>query len=204
MLFDTLASGNLLFGLISFVFIFGILVFCLTVHEFAHALVAFKLGDPTAKSMGRLTLNPLAHLDPLGTLLLVLAGFGWGKPVPFNPNYFSNPRRDSALVSLAGPATNFLFAVIFSFSHRFLGFGVIASVLETLVYLNLILCFFNLIPVHPLDGFKVVWGILPYQLSTQWMDLAPYGIYLLLILIFTNLTRVLISVPVSFFVSLLL
>src|SRR3989338_11315825 len=113
MLLSLISSSGIVIGLITFIFVFAILVFCLTIHEYSHAWVAFKLGDPTAKAMGRLTLNPLAHLDPVGTLLLLLVGFGWGKPVPFNPNYFANPRRSSALVSLAGPASNFIFAVLF-------------------------------------------------------------------------------------------
>ncbi len=204
MLLNLISSGGIVVGLITFVFVFSILVFCLTIHEYSHAWVAFKLGDPTAKAMGRLTLNPLAHLDPVGTLLLLLVGFGWGKPVPFNPNYFSNPRRSSALVSLAGPASNFIFAVLFGMIHKFLPLGVFSGILEALVYLNLILCFFNLIPIHPLDGFKIVWGFLPPILSSQWMDLAPYGIYFLLMLIFFRMTDVIVSTPVNFFLKLLL
>lgn len=204
MLLNFLSSGNPAFAVIGFLIVFSTLVFCISIHEFAHAFVATKLGDPTAKSMGRLTLNPLAHLDPIGTLLLVLVGFGWGKPVPFNSQYLSNPRRDSALISLAGPASNFIFAVFFAFLHLIFGTGFLANIIEILVYMNLVLCFFNLIPVHPLDGFKVVWGILPARLAWQWMDLAPYGVYLLLILIFTRITDVFVSVPVNFFVKLLL
>ena len=204
MLFDLLGSGNPALGILTFLIVFAVLVFCISVHEFAHAYAANRLGDPTPKALGRLTLNPMAHLDPLGTLLLVVAGFGWGRPVPFNPNYLQNPRRDSAIISLAGPFTNFLFALLFSLLYKVMPVGIVSEVLTLVVYLNLVLGFFNLIPINPLDGFKVVWGLLPYQLSIQWMDLAPYGIYFLLILIFTNLTDILVRTPVSYFVKLLL
>ena len=204
MLFDLLGSGNPALGILTFLIVFAVLVFCISVHEFAHAYAANRLGDPTPKALGRLTLNPMAHLDPLGTLLLVVAGFGWGKPVPFNPNYLQNPRRGSAIISLAGPLTNFSFAVLFALVYKVMPVGIVSEVLTLVVYLNLVLGFFNLIPVHPLDGFKVVWGLLPYQLSIQWMDLAPYGIYFLLILIFTNLTDILVRTPVSYFAKLLL
>src|SRR5262245_58748568 len=114
MLFNALRSSNLPLGLLEFAITFSILILVIAIHEFAHAFVAYKLGDPTAKSLGRLTLNPLAHLDPFGTLLLAFFGFGWGKPVPYNPNYFANPRRDASLVSFAGPLSNLIFAVFFS------------------------------------------------------------------------------------------
>src|SRR3990167_7168759 len=117
---------------ILFIILLLSLILCITVHEFAHAYAASKLGDPTAKAMGRLTLNPLKHLDPVGTLLLIFAGFGWGKPVPYNPNYFKNPKRDSALVSLAGPASNFLFAIIFGLLHKLLPFGIFGGIFEVL------------------------------------------------------------------------
>lgn len=205
MLFRFLGAGYPpILGILLFLFIFTVLVFCITVHEFAHAWAAFKLGDPTAKNLGRVTLNPLAHLDGLGTLMLVLFGFGWGKPVSFDPSNFSNPRLYSALVSLAGPASNFLFACFFALVYRVSPPIAISGVFQVLVVLNLTLCFFNLIPVNPLDGFKVVWGFLPKQLAWQWMDLAPYGVYLLLFLLFTNTAGVLISAPVEFFTRILL
>ncbi len=162
------------------------LIISISIHEFAHAFIAYKLGDPTAKVLGRVTLNPKAHLDPLGTLLLFVAGFGWGRPVPFDPSYLKNPKRDSALISFAGPASNFLLAAALAFVIRLLPGGVLGQVLYLVVYYNLILGFFNLIPIHPLDGFKVVHGILPQSLSAQWLQMAPYGIWILLLLVFTR------------------
>ena len=204
MLFNFLSGANPLIGLLAFLIVFSMLIVCITIHEFLHAFIASKLGDPTAKASGRVTLNPLAHLDPVGTLLLALVGFGWGKPVPFNLNFLRSPKRDAALISLAGPASNFLFAVVFGLIHKVFGLGFIGNILESLVYFNLILCFFNLIPVHPLDGFKVVWGFLPPDLSEQWLDLAPYGLWILLLLIFANVTDYFVSLQVGFLVKLLL
>jgi Zn-dependent protease len=191
-------------GLILVAFEFGVLALCISVHEFAHAYTADRLGDPTARSMGRLTLNPLAHLDPMGSILLVLFGFGWGKPVMFNPAHFANPRRDASLVAFAGPASNLAFAALFSVIFHFVPLDIVKAICSALVTMNLVLCFFNLIPVNPLDGFKVVWGLLPHDLAYQWMELAPYGIYILLFLILTNATSVLISGPIAFFTRILL
>jgi Zn-dependent protease len=182
-----------------------VLLFSLSFHEFAHAFAADKLGDPTAKYLGRLTLDPRAHLDPIGTLLLLLAGFGWGKPVPYNPINLRHPKRDSAIVSFAGPLSNFILAGFFallvhlnksSFVTPLEGVdyivspnmfpALIESVLTLLVYYNLILGFFNLIPVYPLDGFRVVYGLLPINLAAQWEQMEQFGIFILLILVFTS------------------
>ncbi len=173
-----------------FFFVATALVISLSVHEFAHAYVADKLGDPTARYLGRVTLNPKAHLDPMGTILLLVAGFGWGKPVPFNPNNLKNPKRDSALISIAGPASNFALALLLTIIFHLLPSGIIVGAIQSLLFLtifyNLILGFFNLIPIHPLDGFKVVNGILPNNLSIQWIQMAPYGMYMLLVLVLTQ------------------
>ena len=134
------------------------LVIAISVHEFAHALAAYKLGDPTAKYHGRLTLNPLAHLDPLGTLMLFIVHFGWGKPVPVNPYHFKNPVRDSALVSLSGPMSNFLVALIFALPIKYLGYAIpteLLIILWAIVDLNILLGIFNLLPFPPLDGSKI-------------------------------------------------
>ena len=191
-----------------FILLAAALILSLTVHEFAHAFVSDKLGDPTAKSLGRVTLNPLAHLDPLGTALLLFAGFGWGKPVPFNPNYLKNPKRDAALISFAGPAANFILAAFFALTLKLLaGTGVLNDLTGGFLYLtvfyNLVLGIFNLLPIHPLDGFKVVNGFLPERLSYQWLQMAPYGIFMLLLLILTNTTSKFISASVSFALSIL-
>lgn len=155
------------------------LLSAITIHEFAHAWVADRLGDPTPRLMGRVTLNPLAHLDPLGTLALLLIGFGWGKPVQFDPFNLQNPRRDSALVALAGPASNIVVITVLSLIYQVMPI----SLLEPFILYNVVLALFNLIPIHPLDGFKIVGGILPREQSESWYELERYGIYLLLIIL---------------------
>ncbi len=135
------------------------ILIALTFHEFSHALAAHFLGDQTAKRMGRLSLNPLVHLDPIGFLALVLIGFGWGKPVPYNPYNLRYPKWGSTLVAAAGPVSNLVmilvFGLIFKFVHPFLPLdNLLLAFLELLIQLNLILCLFNLIPVPPLDGSK--------------------------------------------------
>ena len=150
----------------------------LSVHECAHAYVANLLGDPTAKYDGRLTLNPIAHIDPFGAIFFLIAGFGWGKPVPVNPRYFNNPRRDGALVSIAGPVSNLLLALLafvilrsfdlFSalsdtgaFAAHGGAVGFLTQVLVSLLFVNLGLMAFNLLPVAPLDGSKILQSFIP-------------------------------------------
>jgi Zn-dependent protease len=184
MLISLLTQNPLIFFLVAFALILSI-----SIHEFAHAYASLKLGDPTAKAMGRVTLNPLSHLDPIGTLLLLFAGFGWGKPVPFDPSYLSNPKRDAAIISFAGPLSNFVLVLVFATLYRVVGDGGIAGTFFYLVvFYNLILGFFNLLPLHPLDGFKIVNGLLPESLSYQWLQMAPYGIWILMFLVLTNTT----------------
>ncbi len=199
-MFDQLFNNPLGF----FLWIVALIV-AITVHEFSHALAADRLGDPTPRLQGRLTLNPLAHLDPLGTIMLLLVRFGWGKPVVFDPFNLRNPRRDGAIISLAGPAANILVATIASillnilFSYRLplmgaQGTGValftLISILQPIIILNVVLAVFNLVPIHPLDGFKIVGGILPNKYTQQWAELEPYGILFLLFLIFPIFSRV--------------
>lgn len=173
----------------------------ITVHEFSHAFVANLLGDRLPKALGRLTLNPLRHLDPVGSLMLFIVGFGWGKPVPVNPNGLRNgPKAGMALVSAAGPISNLLVAGIIALTiklgflewHRpfsFRPFAVhevswIASDLASyLIFYNLILAIFNLIPLAPLDGFKVAVGILPSELSASYAQTERYGPMILLLII---------------------
>ena len=157
-------------------------VVSISVHEFAHALAADKLGDQTPRYQGRLSLNPLVHLDPVGTIMILFLGIGWGKPVMFNPWNLKNPKFDSALISIAGPMSNFLNALIFSLLYRVVpapgnGFFVL------LITFNITLGVFNLIPMPPLDGYKVVGGILPKNLSHQWSMLERYGFYILILMI---------------------
>jgi Zn-dependent protease len=176
------------------------LLVAFTVHEFSHALSATRLGDPTAKDHGRLSLHPAAHLDPLGTIMILLAGFGWAKPVPVNPAYLSvGPRTGMALVAVAGPLSNIMTAAVLAipintglvsgdpnFAGRiFFGeWGDVAGyVLVSTVFWNLLLAAFNLIPLVPLDGFKVALGLLPREAAYQFGRLERYGPTPLLLLI---------------------
>lgn len=160
------------------------LILAITFHEAAHAFVADRLGDLTPRYMGRLTLNPLAHLDPLGTLFLMLTRFGWGKPVQFNPLALRNPALGGAFISLAGPATNFLIAA---------GCGLLirSAVAPTdlwaeIALINVVLGVFNLVPLAPLDGEKVVSGLLPGSLRHDWAYLQQYSLFLLIFLILSG------------------
>lgn len=175
------------------------IIIAITVHEFAHAKTADHLGDPTPRLQGRLTLNPLAHLDPIGTLMLFLVRFGWGKPVQFDPFNLRNPGRDTALISLAGPGANVLVASIASlFLHlapdqfaivsrtNFItasGPAIFYVFLQTLIVINIVLAVFNMIPIAPLDGFKIVAGLLNKESAKEWYKLERYGMFFLLLLV---------------------
>ncbi len=183
---------SLLSNPISFLLYFVSLVVAITIHEFAHAWAAEKLGDPTPRLQGRLTLNPLAHLDPLGTLMLILVHFGWGKPVQFDPFNLRNPQRDAAIISLAGPASNvtlaFIAAVLLRILQQTMFLNqlslIFLSFLQSLIVLNLVLAVFNLIPIHPLDGFKIVGGFLSPAQAREWYSLERYGMIFLIFLLF--------------------
>ena len=178
------------------------LLLSITVHEFSHAYAANKLGDPTAKSLGRMTLNPLAHLDPMGTLALLFIGFGWGKAVPVNYYNLKNPKRDAMLISLAGPVSNFVMAASLTVLAKTTP-SIVGVFVYPIILYNIVLGVFNLIPVEPLDGFKVVNGILPPKLAVQWIQLAPYGLYILILLVVTGTTSTIIYPIVNLFVDLL-
>jgi Zn-dependent protease len=170
-----------------FAFVIAVIV-GITFHEFSHAAVATLQGDQTARSQGRLTLNPISHLDPLGSIALIVAGFGWGRPVPFSPMHLRNRRLGAALVGLAGPAANFVLALASVVALRVLyagalgGFEVNFSVrlLEMLVVLNVILGVFNLLPIPPLDGSRLLSIFLPPSRQNIVYFLDQYGIFLLL------------------------
>ncbi len=152
-----------------------------TVHEFAHAKRAAMAGDPTPVQAGRVTLNPLAHLDPIGTIMILLAGFGWGKPVPVNPAFFKRPRQDDIMVAAWGPISNVIAATLFALPIRF---GLAAGredLLLTIVSINLMLAYFNLLPIFPLDGSHVVAGLLSYTKARAYeIFMHRYGILLLI------------------------
>lgn len=200
---------------LSFLIFAIILLIVVTVHEFSHAFIADRLGDPTPGLMGRLTLNPLAHLDPVGTILFILAGFGWGKPVPFDPFNLKHPKKDSALVSFAGPASNLIIAILAAIFLNFFVYSpfisisfFVADIFVTFIRLNLLLAIFNLVPVHPLDGFRVVAGLLPQKYYHDWLDLEKYGMIFLIFLIFpffgTAPIFKLIGPILNFFMSILI
>jgi Zn-dependent protease len=161
------------------------------IHEFAHALAAFQLGDSTAKLFGRLTLDPRAHIDPMGALLILIAGFGWAKPTPVNPYNLRGGRSGEALVALAGPISNLILAVLAALPLRYIlmtGMDVPPLVVNTLgflVYFNLLLMIFNLVPIPPLDGSKVLFALMDRQTEMRWRPvLEQYGFLILLAAVF--------------------
>lgn len=181
------------FNLLDFILGLMALIVAIDIHEFSHAWAAERLGDPTPRLQGRLTLNPLAHLDPIGTILLILVRFGWGKPVQFDPFNLRHPRRDAALISIAGPVSNMLMAIVCSILLQLLiripapGSLVImvaGALLQQIVVMNIVLGIFNLVPIHPLDGFKIVEGILPEAQAHEWHELERFGIIFLIFLLF--------------------
>lgn len=191
---------NPLYFLIAFVLLTTPLLISITIHEWAHGFAAYKFGDNTPKEQGRLSLNPFAHLDPVGTLMLFIVGIGWAKPVEINP-YNINNRFKLMLVALAGPLSNFIMAVLFSFAAyltlKTSGLSVLNPevsllalfivFLELIIRINLALGMFNLIPLPPLDGANIVRNLLPEKLSEFYFRLAPYGFPILLVLIFTGI-----------------
>ncbi|HAM53659.1 MAG TPA: site-2 protease family protein [Nitrospiraceae bacterium] len=197
----------------------------ITFHEVSHGFIANKLGDPTAKMMGRLTLNPIAHIDPFGTILMPLMlfaftngqfVFGYAKPVPINPMNFKNPRQGMAISAAGGPITNILLAVastlVFKLisSITFLPGGIAekmlvpaALMLQQSVFVNVILASFNLIPIPPLDGGRVLVGLLPHRQAMSFSRIERYGFLIVIILIFTHIANYFVLPLVNFFLSIL-
>ncbi len=166
-------------------YLFFGLIIAITIHEFAHAFAADKLGDPTPRASGRLTLNPLAHLDPVGTIMLLIFRFGWGKPVIFDPYNLAHPRRDAGIISLAGPVSNLVLALILSLVLRFLPLPLLLyPVLYITALLNITLAVFNLVPVYPLDGEKILAALLPRDLAYEYQAvMSRYGTIILIMMI---------------------
>ncbi len=188
MLRNLFRNGLSVESLISALISVAVIIFSLSVHELSHGFAAYKLGDPTAKYDGRLSLNPLHHLDLWGTLSMLFFGFGWAKPVMINPNYFKNLKRDTALVSLAGPLSNFLLAYIGMFGLLYLfpnGANIyIFQLFSTLVIANISLGVFNLIPIPPLDGSKVFLTLLPRKIYYEIMRYEQFGFIILIIALY--------------------
>jgi Zn-dependent protease len=175
-----------------------VFLLALTIHEVAHGWVANRLGDPTARLQGRLTLNPLAHLDPIGTLAIVLINFGWARPVPVDYRYLRNPRRDMMIIAAAGPVSNLLLATGCAFVYRWVPWGMVGldwawlitpfrMMIGTGVVVNVILAIFNLLPIPPLDGGRVVSGMLPLRQALSFSRLEPYGFLIIFLLFFTGI-----------------
>jgi len=177
------------------------LIIAFTVHEFAHAYVAYKFGDPTAKNQGRLTLNPSVHLDPIGTIFLFIAGFGWARPVPVNRFRFKNPRLAGIFVSVAGPLSNLLLAIVgvvivYILVRTGLAIDIPAFVLnffDYFIYLNIILFVFNLLPFPPLDGYRIIEDLAPNDIRAKMTQYEQYGILIFLVLVITPLDQYTIS-----------
>jgi Zn-dependent protease len=173
------------------------LLYSIIFHELAHGWVAYQMGDPTAKSLGRLSLNPLKHLDPIGTLMLFLVGFGWAKPVPVNFNQLHDKRKGMILVSAAGIATNMMLAFGALFLLRLQSHSPSSISGELLYYfaqINIILAAFNLIPLPPLDGSKILMGFVPSNVRNFLSRLEPYGFFIIIVLLYTGMLN-----PVIYF-----
>lgn len=184
-----------------------VLLISLTIHEYSHGYVAYKLGDPTAKDAGRLSLNPLKHLDPVGTLMMIIARIGWAKPVPINPSYFKDPKKGTILVSIGGPLSNLLMAfigvILFEITYVISYANIVAGETFVIYYMNFLVMFFsvninlavfNLLPVPPLDGSKILSGILPTEVYFRYMQKERIIgiIFIMIVMVFpTALSRVL-------------
>ncbi len=199
-----------MFDLSFLILLIPVLLISLAVHEFSHGYVAWLCGDPTPKYAGRLTLNPLNHLDPLGTLsLFITQAIGWAKPVPINPNYFKNPWRDMALVAIAGPLSNFFLALTFAFllqAWEAFGLSPTFKLFQKMLYLgariNLSLAIFNLLPIPPLDGSKVIVKYLPRRLRYDYLKLEMIGFIIILLLAVTGILHLIIHPILTYLMKL--
>lgn len=203
-------------GFISFLYTLPALLLSLSIHEFAHAYTAYKLGDRSQKALGRLTLDPFKHIDIMGFICIALLGFGWGKPVMIDDRQFKNRSKDTMLVSLAGPLSNLLLAVVFTLVLKILVVtGVIAPVISSTaggillnmliltIQFNIVFAVFNMIPIPPFDGSKVLRHFLPYSWKQKFDILQAYSFYIILIFLLTNLDVYIITPIVNFIYNLL-
>lgn len=172
-----------------YIYLLIALAVCISVHECAHAWVAYKLGDPTAKIAGRVSLNPIRHLDLLGTMMIFIAHFGWGKPVPFNYYNLKHPRRDSALIAIAGPISNLITAFIIAILIKYVSMPLFAFEIVRAIYsLSIILFLFNLIPIAPLDGSKLIGLIVPHSMENWYQKFLSQGpMFIILLIVFDRL-----------------
>lgn len=181
-----------------FLLTLSIFFFAVIIHEYAHGWIAWRRGDSTAKDQGRLTLNPLAHIDPIGTIFLPLillvthspVVFGWAKPVPVNFLSLKDPKKDMIWVGLAGPTANILVAILLSFLLKFFiltGGSMLLAILKTGIIINLVLAIFNILPIPPLDGSRVAMGMLPRELAMQYAMLEPYGFIIIFGLLYLGI-----------------
>jgi Zn-dependent protease len=197
------------------VILIPVIIFALSFHEFSHGWMAYRYGDPTAKNVGRLTLNPMAHLDVFGSLALYLMGFGWAKPVPVDPRYLANPKRDMMWIALAGPISNLIVALVSGILLSvLLRIGLIGSqspllmVLIMSLQINLVLAIFNFIPIPPLDGSRILGGLIPYKYQNELAKFEYYGprvlMGLIILSMFTrfNIFSVIISPIMTIFLKL--
>ncbi len=181
---------------ISFLILIIPLLYSVVIHEVAHGWVAYRMGDPTARWMGRLSLNPIKHLDPIGTLMLFLAGFGWAKPVPINLTNIPNRRKGLIFVSSAGILANILMAFGALLVYRLLNlppYGTSAIIVYTLAHINVTLAALNLIPIPPLDGSKILMGFAPPEIRYLFSRIEPYGFFIIVGLLFLGLLNPLIG-----------
>lgn len=183
-------------------------LFALTAHEYSHGYVAHRLGDPTAANQGRLTMNPLKHLDPVGVICFFLIKIGWAKPVPVDPRYFKNPRKDMLWVSLAGPLANFILALASAILVKIILMATtiipsfilypLASMISASVWINIMLAIFNLVPIPPLDGSKILMGMLPPRQALAFSKIEPFGFVILLVLFYSGFLPKLIFPIINF------
>ena len=189
------------------------ILLALTLHEYAHGYVAYRFGDPTAKALGRLTFNPLKHLDPVGTLAFFLINIGWAKPVPVNGAYFKNQKKDMLWVALAGPLTNLALAIVSAIAAKMLYQFVqivpsslltqviavpLFQMVQASIWINLVLCVFNFLPIPPLDGSRIVMGLLPDDLARSYGSFERYGFIIILVLAFTGVLSSMILPIIQF------